>query len=315
MYFFMFTDIFILACSLAVIMKGATLATKYAALLAESFHLSKYIVGFIIIAVISILPETFIAVNSALAGNPSFGLGTLFGSNIADLTLVFAIIILLVGRGLKVEGKILKNRKLYPMFLFLPLVLGFDGFYSRSDGLALIIIGFIFYYLALKDGVDNRATVNGDHRIKNIFMLLLGMTMLMVGAIFTVSSASSLAYDMNVSSVLIGIIIVGVSTTIPEMFFALKSIKRNDDSLAIGDILGTVLADATIVVGIISIISPFVFSRTIICVSGFFMICASILLYNCLYSGRILSKKEAYFLFAFWVIFVLTEFFVNKFFN
>ena len=96
----MLTNIFILACALAMIMKGATLATRYAALLAESFHLSKYVVGFIMIAVISILPETFVAVDAALSGNPSFGLGTLFGSNIADMTLVFAIIVLLVGRGL-----------------------------------------------------------------------------------------------------------------------------------------------------------------------------------------------------------------------
>lgn len=308
----MLTNIFILACSLAVIMKGATLATKYAAFLAESFRLSKYIVGFIIIAVISILPETFIAIDSALAGNPSFGLSTLFGSNIADMTLVFAIIILLVGRGLKVEGKILKNRKLYPLFLFLPLVLGFDGFYSRSDGLALAIIGCIFYYLALRDGVDNKVSVNGDNRVKNVFMLLLGLAMLLVGSNFTVSSASDLALDMGINSILIGIMIVGVGTTIPEMFFALKSIKREDDSLAIGDILGTVLADATIVVGIMSMISPFAFPRTIIFVTGFFMICASILLYNCLYSGRVLTKKEAYFLFALWIIFVLVEFFVNK---
>lgn len=308
----MLTNIFILACSLAIIMKGATLATKYAAFLAESFRLSKYVVGFIIIAVISILPETFIAINSALAGNPSFGLGTLFGSNISDMTLVFAIIILLVGRGLKVEGKILKNRKLYPLFLFLPLVLGFDGFYSRSDGLALTIIGCIFYYLALRDGVDNKVSVNGDNRVKNVFMLLLGMAMLLVGSNFTVSSAAALAHDMNVNAILIGIMIVGVGTTIPEMFFALKSIKREDDSLAIGDILGTVLADATIVVGIMSIISPFSFPRTIIFVTGFFMICASILLYNCLYSGRVLSKKEAYLLFVLWLIFVLAEFIVNK---
>ncbi len=93
----MIDDVFILAVSLFMIIKGATLATRYAALLADSYRLSKYVVGFIIVAVISILPETFVAINSALSGVPSFGLGTLFGSNIADLTLIFALIILLSG--------------------------------------------------------------------------------------------------------------------------------------------------------------------------------------------------------------------------
>lgn len=308
----MLTNIFILACSLIVIMKGATLATKYAALLAENFRLSKYTVGFIIIAVISILPETFIAIDSALKGIPSFGLGTLFGSNIADMTLVFAIILILIGRSLKVEGKILKNRKLYPLFLLLPLILGLDGLYSRSDGLALMLIGGIFYYLALKDGVDNRVAMNGDHRLKNSLLLLLGMLMLLIGSHFTVLSATSLAKDMGINPILIGMMIVGVGTTIPEMFFAFKSIKKDDDSLAIGDILGTVLADATIVVGIIALIAPFSFPKTIVYVTGIFMVMASILLYRFMYTGRTLTKKEAILLFLFWLGFVLTEFAINK---
>lgn len=308
----MLTNIFILACSLALIMKGATMATKYAALLAEGFRLSKYLVGFIVISVISVLPETFIAVNSAMEGIPSFGLGTLFGSNIVDMTLVFAIILTLAGRGLKVEGKILKNRRLYPIFLLLPLIMGLDGFFSRSDGLALVIIGGIFYYLAIKDGVDNTFTTNGNNRIKNILLLLLGMALLLVGSNYTVSSAVALAQDMGINPVLIGMLIVGIGTTIPEMFFALKSIKKDDDSLAIGDILGTVLADATIVVGIVAMISPFAFPKTIIYITGFFMVSASFLLFKFMYSGRTLTKKEAYFLFIFWLVFVLTEFFVNK---
>lgn len=311
----MLTNIFILACSLVVIMKGATLATKYAALLAENFRLSKYVVGFIIIAVISILPETFIAVDSALKGIPSFGLGTLFGSNIADMTLVFAIMLILIGRSLKVEGKILKNRKLYPLFLLLPLILGLDGLYSRSDGLALMLIGGIFYYLALKDGVDNRVAVNADHRLKNSLLLLFGMLMLLIGSHFTVLSATSLAKDMGINPILIGMMIVGVGTTIPEMFFAFKSIKKDDDSLAIGDILGTVLADATIVVGIIALIAPFAFPQTIVYVTGIFMVMASILLYRFMYTGRTLTKKEAILLFLFWLCFVLTEFVINIMFN
>lgn len=308
----MLIDIFILACSLITIMKGATLATRYAALLAENFRLSKYVVGFIIIAVISILPETFIAIDSALKGIPSFGLGTLFGSNIADMTLVFAIILILIGRSLKVEGKILKNRKLYPLFLLLPLILGLDGLYSRSDGLALIMIGGIFYYLALKDGVDNRVVMNGNHRLKNSLLLLLGMFMLLIGSHFTVLSAVSLAKDMGINPILIGMMIVGVGTTIPEMFFAFKSIKKDDDSLAIGDILGTVLADATIVVGIIALIGPFSFPKTIIYVTGIFMVMSSMLLYRFMYTGRTLTKKEAILLFLFWLGFVLTEFTINK---
>lgn len=309
----MLTNIFILASALALIMKGATIATKNAALLAESFRLSKYIVGFIIIAVISILPETLVVINSALAGIPAFGLGTLFGSNVADLTLVFAIVIILLGRGLKVESKILDNRWVYPAILLLPLILGIDGFYGRIDGLVLIIVGAIFYYTALRDGVDNTLPAPFiKHRLKDAAFFLAGMALLLIGSHFTVSSATALAADLGVSPIIIGMLIVGIGTTIPELFFAIKSIKREDDSLAIGDILGTVLADATIVVGIIAMISPFSFPRTVIYITGAFMVIAAIFLYLFMYTDKELSKKEAIVLFLFWVIFAIVEFFTNQ---
>ncbi len=308
----MINNLFIFIAALFMVIKGATLATRYAALLAESYRLSKYTVGFIVIAVISILPETFISVNAALEGVPSFGLGMLFGSNIADLTLVFALIVLLAGRGLRVEQKILKNRAVYPLLLLLPLILGFDGRYTRFEGIALIIAGGVFYYVALKDGVDGSVPVqkNGG-RLKNFLLLLFSMAVLLIGSHFTVTSATSLAQYIGVSPILIGMLVVGLGTTMPELFFSLKSVKKHDDSLAVGDILGTVLADATIVVGVLALVKPFFFPQKIIYITGMFMVVASVFLFTVMHSGRIITRKEALVLFLFWIAFILTEFFTS----
>jgi len=309
----MLNNIFIFIVSLFMVIKGATMATKYAAQIAESFRLSKYTVGFIIIAVISILPETFIAINSALKGMPSFGLGMLFGSNVADLTLIFALLILFTGRGLKIESKILKNYNVYPFLLLLPLILGLDGYFSRLEGLSLIVTGGIFYYLALKDGVDGEIPLEKTNNYrKNLLMLIFSMAILLVGSHFTVSSAVSFASYIGISPILIGMFIVGLGTTMPEFFFSLKSARKNDDSLAVGDLLGTVLADATIVVGILALVSPFFFPQKIIYVTGIFMVVASFILFRFMRSGRTISKKEGYLLFIFWLVFVLVEFMVNK---
>jgi Ca2+/Na+ antiporter len=81
----MLNSLFIFAVSLFFVIKGATTATKYATQLAKSFRLSKYTIGVIVIAVISILPETFIAINSTFSGIPSFGLNTLFSSSSRSL--------------------------------------------------------------------------------------------------------------------------------------------------------------------------------------------------------------------------------------
>ncbi len=309
----MINNLFIFIVALLMVIKGATLATKYAARLAESYRLSKYTVGFIIVAIISILPETFISINAAIEGIPSFGLGMLFGSNIADLTLIFAIIIFLAGRGLKIESKILKNHTVYPFILLLPLVLGFNGHFSRIEGVALILTGGIFYYLALRSGIDGAVpSNNGNGRWKSFLMLIFSMIVLLAGAHFTVTSATSIANYAGVSPILIGMLIVGLGTTMPELFFSLKSVKKRDDSLAVGDILGTVLADATIVVGILAVVNPFSFPIKIIYITGLFMVIASFVLFHFMQSGRTLSRREAWMLFIFWLVFALVEFAVNQ---
>lgn len=301
--------------ALFLVIKGATVSTKYAGSLAENLRLSKYTVGFIIVAVISILPEAFISIDAAIRGIPSFGLGMLLGSNIADLALVPAILVFAAGRNLKVEHKILKNRTVYPLFLLLPLVLGFDGYYSRLEGAALILAGAIFYYLSLKTDTD--ATVPREKRIgmgRHVIYLLFGMMMLLFGSYLTVESAVKIASVLNISPVLIGMLVVGLGTTMPELFFSLKCVRKvfSDDSLAIGDILGTVLADATIVVGILALINPFAFSKMVIYVTGLFMVGAAFVLFSFLRSGQKLTKREAYLLVGYWMIFVIVEYLLGR---
>jgi cation:H+ antiporter len=142
-------------------------------------------------------------------------------------------------------------------------------------------------------------------------MLLVSMTMLLAGAHFTVTSASVIAHSIGISPILIGMLVVGLGTTIPEMLFALKAAKRRDDSLAVGDLLGTVLADATIVVGILALVHPFYFPVKIIYITGAFMVVAAFMVFRFMRSGRTITKREARLLLIFWAVFVLVEFIAN----
>ncbi len=315
----MLLNLIIFGVSAFLIIKGATLSTKYAFKLSDSFKISKYIVGFIIVAIVSIIPETLVSINASIKGVSSLGLGTLFGSNVADLTLVFAAIIFISGRGLKIESKILKENNIYPLFLILPLILGLNGFYSRIEGLALVFVGLIFYYISFKKDRELRENYNVNNFIettrkdknKNILCLVLSMAMLLVGSHFIVNSTLFIATYLGVSSIIIGMLVVGLGTTMPELFFGISAVKKNNDSLAVGDILGTVLADATIVVGILALIKPFYFPVKIIYSTGLFMVFASFALFYFMKSGKIITRREAVFLFLFWLLFVLVEITLN----
>lgn len=309
----MVNDLFIFAVSLFFVVRGATISTKYAARLAGGFNLSKYTVGFIVIAVISILPEAFIAINSALEGAPAFGLGALFGSNVADLTLVFFIVILFAGRRIKIESKILQNNQFFPLLLLVPIALGGNGHFSRPEGIALVLVGAVFYFMAFRSGNGPALPASrGENRPKDLAFLLFGMVLLLGGAHFVVTSALDIAEGLGVNSLLIGMFLVGLGTVIPELSFSLKSVRKHEDGLAVGDVFGTVLADATIVVGILAIIAPFSFPSRIVYVTGLFMVGAAVILLQLMRSQRALTKGEAYLLFLYWIVFVLTEFLVNS---
>lgn len=305
-------NFFLLAASLFLVIKSADKAITYSTELAKGLKLPKYIIGFIIVAIISILPETFISITSALEGIPAFGLGTIFGSNVADLTLILAIVVLTSGRQLKVESSIIKNSLLYIGILSLPLLLGFDGLYSRAEGVTLIIAGTLFYISLIKKRTIKDISEKKDFSPKSLTLLLLSMGTLLIGAHFSVKFGVSLAKALEVNPVLIGMFVVGLGTTLPELFFSLRAAKKNDDSLALGDILGTVIADATIVIGIVALISPFAFNPRIVYVTGAFMLGAIILLLHFMKTGKKLSRKEALLLLLFYLGFAISELLISK---
>lgn len=304
----------ILTLSLLAVIQGAAFATKYSEKVAESFHLSRYVVGFVVVSFISILPETLIAINAALQGEPSLGIGTIFGSNVADLTIIFAILVFTAGRrGVRVEKGLMKKLAIYPLFLTIPLLLGVNGHYSREEGLVLIIVGIIFYYSVFRRsvGVSSRDSSLVLHRIRNIALLVLSMALLLIASHYTAESAVDLAHFLNVKPVLIGVLIISLGTTIPELFFSLKAVRHQKDSLAVGDILGSVLADATIVVGIVAIISPFSFPQIIAYIAGGFMVISSIILINSMRTRLRVVHKEAVLLILVYIIYIACELLAN----
>lgn len=304
----------LLSISLYVVAQAAGFATKYSEKVAEGLHIPRYMVGFFIVSFISILPETFIAISSSLQGNPSFGIGTLLGSNVADLTIVFVILAFVTGkRGLRIEKGLMRKIMIYPLFLTIPMLLGLDGRFSREEGAVLVVVGLIFSVFVFKRSVDvDRSRLGIRHVALNSMFLLGSMVMLLAGAHFTVESSIKLASAIGVAPILVGILVVSIGTTIPELFFGIKAIKAHNHGLAIGDVLGSVLADATTVIGIVALMSPFAFPQRIAYVAGGFMVMASITLVILIRTNYHLRRRESLLLFGLWVIYIATEIFVAE---
>jgi cation:H+ antiporter len=298
-----------------VLIKCAAYAIRYSSRLAKILRFPEFVVSFFIIALISVLPEATISIISAFNGEPELGLGTLLGSNVADLTLVFGIVALFSSRGIKVKSKILRDSFFYLILLFFPLILGFDGRLSRIDGAALVLSGFLFFVHTYMESKKFHKKFNNTKKgnfLKSFILLIISLAILLASAYFTVKFAVNFAYDIKLPPILIGITILAIGTCLPELIFSIRAVKKNHDDLALGDILGTVITDATIILGIVALISPFSYNPFNIYTLGGAMFLAGLLVIIFMKSEKSLSKIEGVLLLLVYVVFVIAEFFINS---
>jgi cation:H+ antiporter len=301
--------------SLFVLVKSADYAVRYSSRIAKIFRISEFIVSFFIVAVISAFPEGTVSIISAIKGIPEFGLGTLLGSNVADLLLVFGIVALFSMNGITVKSAILKKDLFYLILLLVPIIVGFDGNMSRADGIILILSGAIFFITLSIESKLFKKKFNEvkDHKwILNSILLLISLAFLLASAYYTVKFGVDFANDVRIPPFLVALTIVAIGTCLPELIFSLKAVKRGHDALALGDILGTVITDATILVGVIALIRPFDFNPLIIYVTGTIMFLAGAIVISFIKSGKVLSKKEGIYLLMFYILALIIEFVANK---
>jgi len=265
--------------------------------------------------VISTFPEGTISIISAINKVPEFGIGTLLGSNVADLSLVFGIIALFSPRGIKVKSVILKNNFFYLILLLVPIFLGFDGYFSRIDGLILVFSGISFFITLSINGRISKIKIKDKEKSNwkvNLFFLIFSLILLILSAYYTIKFGVNFANDVNIPPFLIALTIVAIGTCLPELIFSLKAVKSDHDSLALGDILGTVITDATTLVGIVALINPFSFNLNIIYITGFMMFIAGVLAISFIKSEKILSKREGLYLILFYIASLIIEFIFNQ---
>jgi cation:H+ antiporter len=301
--------------SLAILLGCANYAIKYSSKIAKIFSLPEFIISFFIIAFISILPESTISIISAFNSQPELGLGTLLGSNVTDLTLVLGIAALFSLNKIKVKSKIIKNNIFYVLLLLFPIILGLDGEFSRVDGLILVLLGCIFLVKIYIDNSKTYKRTKGSKRepfLKVLFLLILSLGVLLTSAFFTVKFAVNFANDIKLPVILIGLTILAIGTCLPELVFSIKAIRKNHGELALGDIMGTVIIDATIILGIVAIISPFSYNLYNIYITGTIMFLAGVLVTIFMKTDKALSRLEGLLLILFYIAFIIVEFFVNS---
>jgi cation:H+ antiporter len=303
----------VLFAGIAIVVYGADEAIKRLLGLSKLFRLSAFVTGVVIAGTLAVLPELSIGVLSALDGTSSFGLGVILGANVADLTLVIGIVVLIAGCQ-KMNSSMLRSLKISFVAVLLPVFLLLDGELSCLDGVILVSAFIVYVFWLLYTGRKDKSAAESMRFSKRIiglgvtvFLLIIGVTVLFIGSELVTESAQTLSADLGLPLFLMGLI-VAIGTCLPEMAFAVRAAEAKDGEIGIGNILGNVLADSMLTIGIIAIINPIKVPNLASPLSaGIFVAVSIVFVYLRSRDGDI-SKFDAKLLIGVYALFVLFQY-------
>lgn len=242
-----------------VLAKSSSFSVRGLVTIARYFKIPDFAVSFILMSLATSLPELVVGAMAAAEGESVFALSAVIGSNIADLTLVAGILAIVAG-GMGVK-KILEQREAYYTVAVCLVLLLFliDGTVTRVEGGALLGV-YALYMVHLLGQIRHnpKATnsVDKKHAAKQLLALAVGIGGLLLGAKGMVMSAEVIAVRLNLPFVLLGLLLVSLSTSIPELAFELRAWKEKHHDLALGDLLGSVVTNTALITGVVALIHP-----------------------------------------------------------
>jgi len=290
---------------------GASLVRSLTAL-SRLFGLSEYLVAFLLMSFITSIPDLFIGISAAIQNVPQISFGDAMGASIIKLTFIIGAVAAISG-GISTESKISKkNFFLVSLFAFMPLLLVLDGVLSRGDGILLIML-FLIYIMRLfreKDYFNKQVWNNGKHHgaLKHLGVFFAASSILIFGAYSLIWSAKFVAEILNMPNVLFGLLIVSLGTTLPEIIFGFRAVRLKHTNMMLGNALGSIAFNTTIVLGVVSLIHPIEITiNGHIGTAAAFLLLALILFNIFAYTRSTLSRKEGIMLLCLYVAFLYIE--------
>lgn len=292
-----------LCLGLLILLGGGKFLVDGASSLALKFGLSQGFIGLTIVAFGTSAPELLVSLNAALDGKSDIAIGNVIGSNIANISLVLGISATLFP--IKINSSVFKVD--YIVLIFSSLIfyiLSLNGIISRLEGFVLLfILILINIYFFFKLGKATAGDLEGDLILplpiwKSLFFLCLGIFGLYYGADLFVESAVGIASIFGVSERIIGITVIAIGTSLPEMATSVIAAVNKKTDIAVGNIIGSNIMNILAIIGVTAAISPIPVSEGFLNQDFYWMLGLTIVLFPILKSGDRVSRIEGMFLFV-----------------
>ena len=310
----MLENILLLVIGLVVLIVGGELLVRGASKLALKMKITPFVVGLTVVAFGTSAPELFISVQSALEGSSSIALGNVVGSNICNLALVLGV----TGIITKVSVSKSSLKFDWPVMMLAALLLYFFAAtsleISRLEGgiflLCLILfLVFTFRNAKISGHVDLEETspeeaLVSDSMPKSFFFILIGLVGLYFGSEWFVKAAREIALNFGISERVIGVTVVALGTSLPELVTAIISALKKETDLALGNLLGSNIFNVFAILGVTVLIKPIEVDQQIVSMDMLWMLGVSLLVFVFMITGKKVSRVESMLLLAVYALYI-----------
>ena len=285
-------NLFGLIVSLAVLIWGADKFVDNSSNLAKRFGVNELTIGLTVVALGTSAPEIFVGISSVLNNSENIALGTVVGSNISNIALIFGVSCI----GISFIPKKTPIIQLLP-FLISASLLGyvfFDLNVSKFDGF-LLLITFVYFLYVINNNKNNQlGFVNESENQKTLltlFFLTVGLIALIFGSRYAVIYAENIALYLNISELIIGLTIIAIGTSLPELAATISAISKKKTDMVVGNVIGSNVLNITLVVPIIGFFSNTQLDQVLLSRDFLIMILATVIfiLVVIFYSSRNIS--------------------------
>lgn len=292
----MLLPVLAVAFGLALLVWSAEKFVEGAAATSRWLGLSPLLIGMLVIGFGTSAPEMMVSVLAAMQGNPGLAVGNAYGSNIANIGLVLGSVALIAP--LAVHSSVI--RKEMPLLMLCTLVTGWmllDGMVTRWEALCLLLALVVFIVISIirsrnqsNDALVAEVTETLESkpmsRGKSIMWTLVGLVLLVVSSRLLVWGAVEIAVRFGVSDLIIGLTVVAVGTSLPELASSISALRRKEHDMVLGNIVGSNLFNSLAVVGIAGLIAPIQTGREVLVRDWSIMTCMTLLMILFAFSWR-----------------------------
>ncbi len=280
-----------LVASLALLIWGADKFVDNSSLIAKKIGVNELTIGLTIVALGTSAPEIFVGISSILNNSESIAMGAVVGSNISNIALIFGVSCI----GISFLPKKTPIIQLMP-FLVAALILGYvliDLNVSKFDGI-LLLLSFC-YFLYVINANRNTQTLIDEQQDKNnsiiLIFLTIGLISLIFGSRYAVIYAEKIAILLNISELIIGLTIIAIGTSLPELAATINAVLKKKTDMVVGNVIGSNVLNITLVVPIIGFFSSVQLDQVLLSRDYTIMISATIvfMLVVLFYSNKVFS--------------------------